>query len=123
MSKIDLTQFDGHTPGPWHECDHHGRRWIETSRDGGVAQIVRTGIRSETVANSALIKAAPELLAEVRRLTAEAEAVRRERDEARAELELARNSGDIARTAARSVCAAVRRIRNGRKDALAAKGE
>lgn len=46
-----------------------------------------------------------------------------ERDAALAELERVRDGGEVARAASRSVGAAVRRTRHGRKAAMAAKGE
>lgn len=59
-AEIDLTQFDGHTPGPWgiEDC------WIES--DSGCITAVLRGNASD----GALIAAAPTLLAEIVRLRA-----------------------------------------------------
>lgn len=83
---MDLTQFDGHTPGPLFHVEVMA--WaagfeVEDGEGRTVARIMKAhgAVPLPARANAALIAAAPELLAEVRRLTAEADALRRERDE------------------------------------------
>lgn len=72
---LDLSRFEGHTPGPWKRgenggikkangvfgCVPHSSVWIEDAWYGNDAT-------PESLANDALIAAAPELLAEVKRL-------------------------------------------------------
>ena len=92
---MDLAQFDGHTPGPW-QCIlnnpiAHGD--VVTSEGDVVTRIRGWGWlqklpdgAAQQDANGRLVAAAPDLLAEVRRLTAEAAELRRERDELAARL-------------------------------------
>lgn len=100
---MDLTQFDGHTPGPW-QCilsnplAHgdvvtfegevvariRGWGWLQKLPDGAVQQD----------ANGRLVAASPDLLAEVRRLTAEAADLRRERDELRTQVHIITSERD-----------------------------
>lgn len=63
--------MSGHTPGPWHIQDDHGRRWIENNgNDDTIAEIHRRRDKGsvysckEALANSHLIAAAPDLLSE-----------------------------------------------------------
>ena len=78
-NEIDLTQFDGHTAGPWREdarqrvhceegliADVRGWGWLQHKEDGERTQD----------ANSRLISAAPALLAEVTRQRAEIAALK-----------------------------------------------
>lgn len=67
MADLDLTQFEGHTPGPWW-C--HGQMWIE---GGGVTLADLAGAYE---ADAALMTAAPALLAEVKRQAEEIERLR-----------------------------------------------
>lgn len=74
---LDLSQFEGHTPGPWLRGDNGGIRqtdgifayvrysspWVEGAWSDADAS-------PETIANDRLMAAAPELLAEVKRLRA-----------------------------------------------------
>lgn len=100
----NLTQFDGHTPGPW-QCILNnplahgdvvtfegevvarirGWGWLQKLPDGAVQQD----------ANGRLVAASPDLLAEVRRLTAEAAELRRERDQLAARLAEIERAADL----------------------------
>lgn len=69
--------MSGHTPGPWHVQDDHGKRWIETSgNDDTIAEIHRRNSKGsvysckEANANARLIAAAPDLLAALEYLLA-----------------------------------------------------
>ena len=90
-SEMELDQFEGHTPGPLACVElmaFAAGFAVEDGEGRTVARIMKThGVeRLPSRANAALFAAAPELLAEVRRLTAEADAQRRERDELGARL-------------------------------------
>ena len=90
-SEMELDQFEGHTPGPLACVELMAFAAGFAAEDGEgrtVARIMKThGVeRLPSRANAALFAAAPELLAEVRRLTAEADALRRERDDLAARL-------------------------------------
>lgn len=61
---IDLTQFKGHTPGPWHISDYV---CIDASDDTWIAT-ARRGAMLPSCENARLIAAAPDLLAENRML-------------------------------------------------------
>lgn len=92
---MDLTQIDGHTPGPWVV---NGNDVV--ADDGSVIADVAGGYwwrgrRPPFAANARLLAAAPELLAEVRRLTAEAAALRRERDRLAARLAEIERAADL----------------------------
>ena len=84
-SKLDLAQFEGHTPGPWKigETMPAGNRYIETSAGYVVAKI--SGLLAYKKAqpiNAALIAAAPALLAECRRQREEIARLREALEEA-----------------------------------------
>ena len=88
---MELDQFEGHTPGPLACVElmaFAAGFAVEDGEGRTVARIMKThGVeRLPSRANAALFAAAPELLAEVRRLTAEADALRRERDDLAARL-------------------------------------
>ena len=96
---MDLTQFDGHTPGPW-QCIlnnplAHGDvvtfegEVVARIRGWGWLQKLPDGAAQQD-ANGRLVAASPDLLAEVRRLTAELRRERRDRFAALAELAQAR---------------------------------
>lgn len=83
---MELDQFEGHTPGPLACVElmaFAAGFAVEDGEGRTVARIMKThGVeRLPSRANAALFAAAPELLAEVRRLTAEAAELRRERDD------------------------------------------
>ena len=84
---MELDQFEGHTPGPL-ACVELMAFAAGFAVEDGEGRIMKThGVeRLPSRANAALFAAAPELLAEVRRLTAEADALRRERDDLAARL-------------------------------------
>lgn len=73
MAEIDLTQFEGHTPGPWW-C--HGQVWIE----GGGSTLA--DLVEASKADAALMTAAPMLLAEVKRQAEEIERLQHQADQA-----------------------------------------
>jgi len=65
--QIDLSQFDGHTPGPW-EKGHNGaieRKFPGCVVPGTIATAHWCGSKEGTSANAALIAAAPALKEEV----------------------------------------------------------
>ena len=69
---MNTDQFDGHTPGPWYlntpvPDPPHTIRWISD---------VCTDLLGATDADARLIAAAPDLLAEVKRLQHQVEAAR-----------------------------------------------
>jgi hypothetical protein len=78
-TELDLTQFDGHTPGPWHNGED---MWacVTTHPDAHGVVIAQASVMHGRIgepsnelverANARLIAAAPALLAEVERLTA-----------------------------------------------------
>lgn len=81
MAEIDLMQFEGHTAGPWRVGAD--LRYVvlgagRLSRNGMAISLCKlsenSGIRTaEYMPNAALIAAAPDLLAEVKRQAAEIE--------------------------------------------------
>lgn len=73
---LDLSIFNGHTPGPWsaHAGDpDEGHDCYEIRRAGEYIASVAWQLRTD----AALIAAAPDLLAEVKRLRAENEALKK----------------------------------------------
>ena len=77
---LDLSRFDGHTPGPWDVFDYDGQYVAVARRSGAyVAQCsgISATIEGEQLrSNAELCAAAPTLLAEVRALRAERERLR-----------------------------------------------
>lgn len=67
---LDLTQFDGHTPGPWRAELGAGKYHISTESGGHITDYVLSDV------NACLIAAAPSLLDAVRRLQSENAALR-----------------------------------------------
>ncbi|MBU8921302.1 MAG: hypothetical protein KOO63_05735 [Bacteroidales bacterium] len=70
---IDLTKFEGHTPGPWKAEMCLGRSYaIDAYSKGEIIfkELACVSGATESVANARLIAAAPDLLAEVERLRA-----------------------------------------------------
>ena len=71
---LDLSQFDGHTPGPWKYTEKvgHPHRFVigtnEPIGSPGDKFVVAYVVGMDSDANGRLIAAAPELLAEVKRL-------------------------------------------------------
>ncbi len=65
---MNTEQFDGHTPGPWHEILMQGDEY-----NNGYADLQERGFNE---AAQDLIAAAPDLLAEVKRLQHQVEAAR-----------------------------------------------
>jgi len=63
---LDLAAFDGHTPGPWRAMSGPG---VAPCIAGG--EIVVAAVMSDSAPNAALLAAAPDLLAEVKRLQQE----------------------------------------------------
>ena len=71
--EIDLEQFDGHTPGPWIDCEFGGLNINSIGEHHrNIARIASEtetfASKAEREANARLIAAAPLLLAELRRL-------------------------------------------------------
>jgi hypothetical protein len=62
---IDIEQFKGHTPGPWHRCDD-GACGCNTIMTDRVEYVAKTLTGNDATSN--LIASAPALLAEVIRL-------------------------------------------------------
>lgn len=67
---LDLAQFDGHTPGPWHTHDGARMPVVVRSDDERTVVMCYDHDGQDEEANAALIAAAPSLLAECRRLRA-----------------------------------------------------
>ena len=66
---LDLNQFTGFTPGPWHiSADNND---VENVNDAGVCALYAD---ESSQANAKLIAAAPELLTECKRLRADLDA-------------------------------------------------
>lgn len=95
MSNLDLSRYEGHTPGPWADYDMRRGPEVELPREESMfvaseasdlgSRRVITRIRNEVsklplddsdAANARLIADAPALLAEVVRLRAERDALR-----------------------------------------------
>lgn len=64
---LDLTQFEGHTPGPWW-CDDYGTYIFTKSNNQMVGETRGTGANLPQEINGKLLASAPDLLAEVKRL-------------------------------------------------------
>ena len=79
---IDITKFEGHTPGPWSVgpwFDNDGQPEIvieHMTPSGNLVPAVAIGGLIGQEANARLIAAAPDLLAEVIRLRAEVAALK-----------------------------------------------
>lgn len=74
MSELDITKFEGHTPGPWWMNEQGTYVLEEEGCDGGalvICSLAAVGEPSERFTNGRLIAAAPDLLAEVKRLREE----------------------------------------------------
>lgn len=67
---IDYSKFKGHTPGPWKVIVNRVGIFIENQTQYGIADLspVSGEDTPEQIANAALIAAAPDLLAENKRL-------------------------------------------------------
>lgn len=79
-NRLNLHQFDGFTPGPWHRCTNNdtcgenlaiGNGSQVLSKVYGFGYPIGKGYHPQSDANAALIAAAPDLLNEARRLKAE----------------------------------------------------
>lgn len=64
---LDLTQFEGHTPGPWW-YDDYGTYIFTKGKNQMVGETRGTGANLPQEINGRLLASAPELLAEVKRL-------------------------------------------------------
>lgn len=81
---LNLDEFTGHTPGPWHQGDGHGtgKGYAICSGPQILAKVNGNGYPAgignapESDANAALIAAAPDILEECKRYRAALEAVR-----------------------------------------------
>lgn len=91
FAAIDLTQFDGHTPGPWkaHEKGAHTHRFVtwmtEASDFPGDKKLVAYAVGMDSEPNARLIAAAPDLLAAYKAALARAETAEAEVKHARDE--------------------------------------
>ena len=79
---LDLTQFTGHTPGPWvagRRPEHGHAAWVDDSTEDIICTVANKpkGKMAECDANARLIAAAPDLLAEVERLRSFVEIARK----------------------------------------------
>jgi hypothetical protein len=64
---IDEKKYEGHTPAPWMMGEYKGRPSIYAGNETFVRSIAR-GLNPSQLADHALLLAAPDLLAEVKRL-------------------------------------------------------